>query len=116
MLEKGHFIFHNFTHHKLFWNNKLSSIQVHYSVMLSGTKCVCCKTETVMPNVTEPFSLDVKLLTVRLEETSMANTDEPFLVMPYIRYVHVTENKDVVPRIRIVNNAAATTDTPATIC
>ena len=64
-----------------------SSIQVHYSVMLSGTKCLCCKTETVMLNVTEPFSLDVKLLTVRLEETSTANTDEPFLVMPYIRYV-----------------------------
>ena len=76
--------------------------------MLSGTKCVCCKTETV----TELFSLDVKLLTVRLEETLMANTDEPFLVMPYIRYVR----ERIRTMFRIVNNAAATTDTLATIC
>ena len=46
-----------------------------------------------MLNVTEPFSLDVKLLTVRLEETSMANTDEPFLVMPYIRYVRARDRE-----------------------
>lgn len=84
--------------------------EVKYSVVVGGVSCACSKTSLVELEVVEPFSMECKLLTLRLEEAQVANTDEPFLIVPHIRYsgqhtLTILDSK-LEPRVPVVAQSA----------